>query len=239
MFGSEKLNELPARVLLGRDSIADVGPVETAAEDLRILQSEALDDLVPGPLVGSSGQADSRNAGKTFVQHGKLPIIRPEVVAPLGHAVRFVYREKADLGTPDKRLHALGQKAFGRDVEEVQLAVQKTLLDLALNLIGQGGIQKGSSNAQLKQGFDLILHQGDQGRNDDARAGTDQGRNLIAERLAAAGGHQYQRIAPRRQVIDDGALLAAKSFVAEDAPQDLKRVFRHDPLTCRRRRLFG
>src|SRR4029079_15848526 len=50
-----------------------------------------------------------------------------------------------------------------------------------------------------------------------------QGRDLVAERLPAAGGHEHHRVAPAADVVDDRRLLAAEGVVAEDAPQDVER----------------
>ena len=57
---------------------------------------------------------------------------------------------------------------------------------------------------------DLILHQGNQWGNHNADAIAQQGWNLIAQRLAAAGRHQHQGIATARHDIDDLGLLTAK-----------------------------
>jgi hypothetical protein len=73
----------------------------------------------------------------------------------------------------------------------------------------------------LFQCLDLILHQRDQRRHDNRRAFTQQRRNLIAQRLAAARGHQYQAIAPGNYVVDDGFLFTAELGMAEDAVQGL------------------
>ena len=43
-----------------------------------------------------------------------------------------------------------------------------------------------------------------------------QGRQLVAERLAAAGGHQHQRVAAGHDLLDDLRLLAAEAVVTED-----------------------
>ncbi len=52
--------------------------------------------------------------------------------------------------------------------------------------------------------------------DDDTAALTHQRRDLQAQRLAAAGGHQHQRIAAARDVLDDLALPAEKRREAED-----------------------
>ena len=67
----------------------------------------------------------------------------------------------------------------------------------------------------------LILHQRDQRRHHDADTVAQQGRNLVAQRLAAAGRHQHQCIAARHNVLDDGLLRAAKRGVAECVAKDL------------------
>jgi len=48
-------------------------------------------------------------------------------------------------------------------------------------------------------------------------------RNLIAQRLAAAGRHQHQRIAALRDMLDDFSLLAAEGRITEHGFQHLKR----------------
>ena len=51
--------------------------------------------------------------------------------------------------------------------------------------------------------------------------------NLVAQRLAAAGRHEHQRVAAADDVIDDLLLLAAERVVAEDPAQRLQ-----SPATC-------
>ena len=46
------------------------------------------------------------------------------------------------------------------------------------------------------------------------------GRNLVTQRLAAAGRHQDQRVAALNDVFHDGLLRPAKVAVAEDLLQD-------------------
>ncbi len=46
------------------------------------------------------------------------------------------------------------------------------------------------------------------------------GGDLVAQRFAAAGGHQHQCIATGHHMFNDGLLRAAKVVVAKDFPQD-------------------
>ena len=50
-------------------------------------------------------------------------------------------------------------------------------------------------DADPGEAIHLVLHQGDERRDDDRQAVADDGRRLVAERLAAAGRHDDERIA--------------------------------------------
>jgi hypothetical protein len=94
-------------------------------------------------------------------------------------------------------------------------------LDFALLFGAEAGVEIGGGHAGLAQRVDLILHQRDQRRHHDAGALPQQRGNLVAQRLAAAGRHQHQRVATFAQVLDDGLLLAAETGITENA---LKQV---------------
>ena len=61
-------------------------------------------------------------------------------------------------------------------------------------------------DAPCPEAIDLVFHQGDERRDDDAHAFAGEGRNLIGERLSAARGHQRQRVAPFHDGADDPLL---------------------------------
>ena len=48
--------------------------------------------------------------------------------------------------------------------------------------------------AEIPHGIHLILHQGDERGDDDGGALHEQRRQLIAERLASAGGHKHEHV---------------------------------------------
>ena len=64
------------------------------------------------------------------------------------------------------------------------------------------------------------------GEIDDAGARPDQRRDLVAQRLAAAGRHEHERVAAADDVLDDLPLAAPERVVAEDPAQHLARVAR-------------
>ena len=93
-------------------------------------------------------------------------------------------------------------------------------------LATQGGVEEGRFHAGLVQCANLVVHERDQRRDDDgdamACALAGDGWNLIAQRLAATGGHQHQCVAATGHMVDDGRLRPAKLLVAKDLAQDGK-----------------
>ena len=96
VLGAQQVQQLPLRLVLRHDAVLDVGPVEAGDEMPRLLQVEPAGDLLAGGLGGGSGQRDPRHLRPPLVQMGQLKVVRPEVVAPLGDAVRLVDGEQRD-----------------------------------------------------------------------------------------------------------------------------------------------
>ena len=75
------------------------------------------------------------------------------------------------------------------------------------------------------QGADLVVHQGNQGRDHDgdamAQALSGNGRYLVAQAFAAARGHEHQSVKPGHHVFDNGLLRSAELVVAEDLAENL------------------
>jgi hypothetical protein len=105
---------------------------------------------------------------------------------------------------------ALGQQALGRDVDQVEFVLAQPPLDFRRGGEILRGIEEGGAHAGLQQRVDLVLHQRDQRRDHDADARPQQRRDLVAQRLAAAGRHQHQRVAAADHVLDDLGLRPRK-----------------------------
>lgn len=84
----EPLN-LPGRVVLGLEGQPDVRPVEGVDEDLRgpVLREQALGDLGAGRGVGGGGERQGLDVAQGRPGSGDLPVLGPEVVAPLRDAM--------------------------------------------------------------------------------------------------------------------------------------------------------
>ena len=69
-------------------------------------------------------------------------------------------------------------------------------------------------HAHLVQGPDLIFHQGDQGGDDQGYAGQQQGRDLIAQGFARAGGHDPTHVPPGQEAVDEPFLAFPEAVVS-------------------------
>ena len=138
--------------------------------------------------------------------------------------MRLVDREQRNGRAAEQGKAARRQQSLRRDVEQVELARKQ----LPLHRLGFGKgkrrVQHRGPDACLEQTRNLVAHQRDQRRHHDAAAGPQQRRQLIAQRLAAAGRHQHQTIAALRDMPDDLLLSPAKARQAEHGVQQRKRV---------------
>src|SRR5690606_30199865 len=85
---------------------------------------------------------------------------------------------------------------------------------------GGGAVENGCLDAEFGQLFFLVLHERDKRGDDDGDTGFAQGRQLVAQRLATARGHDGQRVMPRHDVVDDFFLAGAQIGNAELLVQD-------------------
>ena len=82
-------------------------------------------------------------------------------------------------------------------------------------LSAEGGVESCGGDVAISQGIDLILHEGDEGRDHQSEPVEENGRKLVAERLAAPGGKDRERWAICEEGLDDLFLAAAEFRKAE------------------------
>ena len=87
----------------------------------------------------------------------------------------------------------------------------------------QGAVDKAGGDAVGVQGVHLVFHQGNEGGDDQGKAGKDKGGQLIAEGFAAAGGHQGQAVAAGQSMADNFLLQRAEIGIAEMGLQQVQR----------------
>ena len=205
--------------LLGLGGDVQVGAVEAGGEDLGRAHVERGQDVVAGAGVGGGGERDAGDAGEALGELGEAAVFGAELVTPGADAVGFVDGEEGDALAGEALERAGHEQAFGGNVEQVELAG----IEEGGGFAGGGGLDFGvegaGAGAELAEGGDLVVHEGDEGGDDDGGAGQAEGGNLVAKALAAAGGHEDEGVAAAHDAVDDGGLQAAERRVTEDAAE--------------------
>ena len=111
--------------------------------------------------------ASTRSAVELARPLGQLQVVGPEVVAPLGDAVRLVDGEQRDASARELCEEALVVEALRRDVEKLQRAGAEPIEDLALLGGVEARVEPRRVDPAPLQEVDLILHQRDQRRDHD------------------------------------------------------------------------
>jgi hypothetical protein len=132
--------------------------------------------------------------GPALVQQVELAVFGPEVVAPLRHAVRLVDGEQRAARALEQVEEARRQQALGRDVQQVELAASSALdrARLARVSVELRNAARTPSCAAPRPGPASARSAA---RRRSPVPFAQQRRHLVAQRLAAAGGHQHQRVA--------------------------------------------
>ena len=196
-------------------------PVQRAAQHQRLAVGPAGQLLghVPGdPRVGRRRGGEHRHTGRQVFQHGaEPPVIRPEVMPPVGDAVRLVHDQHArgggELGQ-DEVAEARVVQPLRADQQQVHGACGDLRVDLVpvrhVGRVHGPGLQPGPGRR-----LDLVAHQREQRGDDDGRPhvpGPEQcGRDEVHGRLAPAGALHDQGPAPvAGQRLDRGPLILAE-----------------------------
>ena len=206
--------QLLVLVLVVPHGVGEVGPCERAAQDVRFGEAQLPHDVAGDGGCGRCRERQHRHLGQPFAQFGDAQVGGAEVVAPLRDAVRLVDGQQRDPHPLHAQTERLGHEPFGSHVEEFDIAVDAVVehdVDLPHR---KSRMDRRRVDAEPPEAVDLVLHQGDQRRDDDAQTFAQHRRHLIGERLAAAGGHQRQRVAPLADGADDLLLHGTEAVVA-------------------------
>ena len=200
---------------LGADDVSQVGAVKAGDELRRIPQPELVNDVLAHPFRSGGRQGHYRRVGKQRPQVGQSAVVGAEIVSPFADAVGFVNSDEAQVQRMQKLPEAGHTDTLWGHVEQADPAG----LGLALGGGGiaavQAAVDEGGGDAVGPQGVHLVLHQGDEGRDHQGQPARCQRRQLVAQRLAAAGGHYDQAVAAGQGVGDDGFLPGPEGVVAE------------------------
>ena len=205
--------------------VAQVGAVHPVGrqhlEPLPHLLPEVRRDLLPHVQARRRREAGDRRGrhalalGELADEPGGVQVVRPEVVAPLRDAVRLVEDPRRDLALAHRALERAVAQLFGRHVQEREAAEANTLEHVVALGHRQQAVQR---RRQLPasdlpvQVLHLVLHQRLQrGDHHGQRARplvVHDRRELVAQRLAAAGRHDREQRRAGEAPLDDPRLQA-------------------------------
>lgn len=206
-------------VLLGllgfADDVAKIFTAEAGDGFEGIAKRELLDNVVPDLLRGAGGEGGDGEIGNERAEFAELAILGAEIVSPLGDAVGFVDGEERDGHVFEPAFGGVHDGAFGGDVDEAEFAGGGFLAKFAAIGFEDGAVEEDGGDAHLVELGDLVLHESDEGRDDDGGAGgVENGGKLVAEGFAAAGGHDDADVAAGIERADDFFLAGAEGRVA-------------------------
>ena len=160
--------------------------------------------------------------GKRSPEDAEVEILRPEVVAPLRYAVRFIDGDERQLHRPKELQAARGEEPLGRNIQKVERPPPRVALHPCRLGRAERRVQVRRPHPELAQRRHLILHERDE-RDDhhQPHPRPQERRQLVTQRLARAGRHEHKGIAAVGDVLDDCLLLVAERVIAVDRTQEL------------------
>ena len=204
--------------MLGPDLVVEVRTVERRLENRGVGHAQVLLDVELHLGGGRGRQGDQRRRTDLVDDRPDTAVLRAEVVAPLRDAVRLVDGvERNPYLAQERHVVLLGER-FGSEVEQLGLARQHVRAYLRDSRLVERRIEE-MGDARLGRegahGIHLVLHQGDQRRDDDGHPVHEQRRELVTQRLAPARGHEHERILPLQYIADDRLLIPLERRKAE------------------------
>ena len=209
MFGEEG-QQLPARIVAFDDAVADVGAVEAGDEDARATPAPRRSTI--SPRVSASAVAvsamrgtarESARAGsESWMYSGRKSWPHCETQCASSMANRAMRRAACSRSSRSRKRSV--QQAFRRDIEQVEIAAQQTLVrSRRRRRQSSVELRKAAVTPSLAQGVHLVLHQRDQRRDDDADAGPQQrgqsGSTATCRRRSASAPARRHRLSGGRR----------------------------------------
>ena len=145
--------------------------------------------------------------------------------------MRLVDGEPPHPRSPQPRQEAFAGEPLGRNEEEPELAILEPPPELPAVAGIVGGVEARGGDAERLELPHLVAHQRNQRRDDDGQPAVDDRRQLVADRLAAAGRHDGEDVLAGQDPGDDLALAGPERVVAEDR-FGTARAFASLSVTC-------
>src|SRR3954466_12065929 len=179
------------------------------------LQAEGAGNLVAHSWRGTAGQGDGLRRSQPVPEPGEHTVARPEITPPLGDAMGFVNHEKAGTNALGLEFPAQPLEALRRDVQQPKATVLNLGLNPDLLIFAQRAIETCRRKAPRNRRLYLVLHKGDQRRDNDSEAAEYQGGYLKEDGLATPGGQHGEGVSALQNGADYRRLGRPEIGVAE------------------------
>ena len=201
------------------DVVAQVRPHDARPHDGE-LTAESGRDLRRSGGSRRRGHPEHRRVAERLERAPDEQVVRPEVVSPHADAVHLVDHDEADADRA-QRLDERGvAEPLGCGVEDSRPALGDVADASRRHLLIERRVDERRRGGDLGwQLVDLVLHQGDERREDEGRLGPQHRGELVRERLAGARRHQGERVAALHGGADDLLLSGPKGVEPEEIPQ--------------------
>ena len=158
---------------------------------------ELRDDVVATVVGGGGGQRQDRRLAERAQRAAELEEGRAEVVAPLRDAVRLVDHDQRDRLPPAAAEEAgVGEPLGRREHERRRAVVDRRLAPPRSRRAGTALLSWTAATPSSRSLSHWSFIRAISGETTTVVPGQQQGRQLVAERLARAGRHHRQRSAP-------------------------------------------
>jgi hypothetical protein len=153
-----EIDDLLERLIFRHHAIGEVRTVEARDEQVGFVQLQVRDDVVAHALGRRRGQRHHRHFGQCGAQFCELPILRPEIMTPLRHAMRLIDREAAHVPFLQILAPAIEHQPFGRGVEQLELPAMQSTQPRPRFVLVQRRIEKRRRDSARLHRVDLIFH---------------------------------------------------------------------------------
>ena len=189
-YRAQDMDKFSDLFLGGTHDIGQVLTGETHREDIRDLKAKAPLYVFHNDGCCRCRQRQHGNAREKFPHLGDTQERRSEVVAPLRDAVCLVHDNERDWHLAQALHKRARLQPFRRHIEELAVAIEALLVGAVDLGSREAGIQVGRFYAQGPQAVHLVLHQRDDGCDNEGHAIHSHRWNLKCNGLAATRGHQ-------------------------------------------------
>ncbi len=225
----EGRQQLPKAVNPRLHPVDEVGPVETPDEEFGTFKVKLRRDIGAHLRSGGGRVGVNGHGGEGLLQQAELPVLRPEVVAPLADAVGLVHGEERHSHPPEQRQKAGEDDTLRGGVEQAEPSNGDPRLHAGALLGGHGAVEAHRGDSGLDQSIHLVLHQRDQRRHDHRELLLCRGRRLVAEGLPTAGREDHQRVSPGEDRVHGVFLQRQQAVVSPDPPDRLAEIGHRRP----------